>query len=274
MIHFFLHIPQSAGTSLREAIAANYSEEQLLRVYGGELNFWPPNVAFIQEISRRIGVLRAVFGHYSFGAHHLAGLNDVVYSTVLREPAARIRSFYLHQQREHGSRLHSLIHAGMSLKTLVEARMAPEFNNFAVRVLSTDASLVRAVLGPHGVTPGNAANCNYLRSGLGFADGLLHGDAGPYDQLFHRSHLVRALDNIQNHFCFVGIAERLAESSKGLYDGLGWTFRQSDIQHLNPAPEGSWKMDSATLDAIHEYNALDYELYERFSDLSFRNFSR
>jgi hypothetical protein len=271
MIHFFLHIPKSAGISLREMIGSRYSGEQLVRVYDGQLDFWPPHTAFVNQIVQRIHEIRAVVGHYAFGAHLLAGLREVSYNCVLRDPAARIVSFFQHQTREEGARLHRLIHSGMGLRTLIEQRAAPEFNNYATRILATDTELVARHLGPRPVTQAPDA-LKDLQISLGYLNATLHGEEGPYDQIFHRSHLDRAVRHIQQYFCFVGIAERFTDSTRLLCDGLGWGFREDQVLFLNQTTERSTGLDSGTLDVIREYNALDYELYERFADLSFRNF--
>jgi hypothetical protein len=270
MINFFLHIPKSAGISLREMVRCQFSAEQLMLIYDGELAFCHPDPNLLAEIRRRVCTIRAIFGHYSFGAHLVAGLSDVVYNCILRDPAARIASFFQHQLREEGSRLHSHIHRGMSLRVAIEKRMAPEFNNYATRILATDVDLINNYLG---INHRNVKGWHDLQISVGYLDGALHGEQGPYDQIFHRSHLDRAVRNIQQHFCFVGTAERFADSARLLFDGLGWPFRPQEVAFLNKATEERNLLDSATLDVIREYNALDYELYERFADLSFQNFS-
>jgi hypothetical protein len=269
MIHFFLHIPKSAGMSLREMVARQYSREQLVLIYDGELDLGRPDTAFVNEILSRICEIRAILGHYAYGAHLLADLRDVAYNCMLRDPAARIASFFQHQTREEGSRLHDLIHSGMSLRTAIERRMAPEFNNYSTRILATDVALVNSCMGN---SPLSFNRWNDLRVSLGYLNGALHGKEGPYDQIFHHSHLDRAVRNIQQSFCFVGITERFTDSARLLFDGLGWTFRKQDVAVVNQTTNAAISLDSITLDAIREYNALDYELYERFADLSFQNF--
>jgi hypothetical protein len=269
MIHFFLHIPKSAGMSLRDMVARQYSQEQLVLVYDGQLDLGRADAAFIDEVLARICKIRAVFGHYAYGAHLLADLEDVVYNCMLRDPAARIASFFHHQMREEGSHLHDLIHSGMSLRTAIEKRMAPEFNNYATRILATDVALINCCVGKSHLS---LKRWSDLWVSLGYLNGALHGKEGPYDQIFHHSHLDRAVRNIQQSFCFVGITERFTDSARLLFDGLGWTFRKQDVTVVNQTTDAAISLDSITLDAIREYNALDYELYERFADLSFQNF--
>jgi len=234
------------------------------------LAFWPLRREFIAAV-RQNARARAIYGHYGFGVHLLLGVRQARYVTMLRDPAKRIVSFYLHQSREPGARLYGIIRKGAQLRQLIEDHLAPEFNNYAIRILATDLDLLESHIGPdwpEGVAPGRWEE---VRNAIGTLTGLTHSPIGPYDQIVNETHLQRALRNIEQHFCFVGITERMHESVRRLALGLGWLEPEVPAK-LNASVE-QLALDDETIDTIHRYNRLEYALYDRICAGYFENFA-
>lgn len=268
---FFLHIPKTAGMSLHKIVASQYKPEEMMDVYAGELDFWPPNTQVIRDLRRPNSGVKMFYGHYGFGVHLLLGLPDARYITMMRHPVKRIVSFYQHQAREPNSRLYRFISEGRTLRELIEERRAPEFNNYVTRILATDAELIQRHVGSNGdLTQLTERLADLKRSFLYLAG--IDGSPEPCDQIYHRSHLEAALRHIRESFLFVGITERFDDSLKILAYGLEWKTDIPKSPYVNRSPLAPLPVDQATFDTIRAYNALDFELYDRFSDLSFRNF--
>lgn len=268
---FFLHIPKTGGMSLREIVAAQYRPGEMLEIYGGELDFWPPNSALIAALRSPENRVKAIYGHFGFGVHLLAADEHARYVTMLRHPASRIVSFYQHQAREPHSRLYRLIAGGQTLRDLVENHAAPEFNNYVTRILATDTELIQSHLGSDWGPEAAPERLRELSRSLLYLSGI-DGSEGPCDQIYHRSHLETALRHIQESFLFVGITERFEESLQRLASGLGWPLSGQQIPYVNRSPSPALALDQPTLDAIRAHNALDFEMYDRFADLPFENF--
>lgn len=267
----YLHIPKTAGSTLLSVVKRQYAPGELVVSYGGELAFWPLRKDFITAI-RQNSHVRAVCGHFGFGVHLLLGCRDARYVTLVRDPAKRIVSFYLHQAREPKARLYETIRKGAQLRQLIEDHLAPEFNNYVVRVLATDINLIESHLGPDWPERVAAERWEQMRNTVGTLNGLGHSPIGPYDQIMNETHLRRALRNIEDQFCFVGITEQMDESVRRLALGFGWpkvevTAKLNAAMHPHPA------LDDKTVETIHKYNRLEYALYKRISAGYFENFA-
>jgi Galactose-3-O-sulfotransferase len=109
----FLHLPKTAGSTLRGIIERQYGSRSILPLYeskfGEELAAIPPN-----QMDR----LRVVMGHFYFGAH--ASLSKPsTYITVLRDPIDRIISRYYFVRRSPLDPVYDAVRE-MSLKEFAE----------------------------------------------------------------------------------------------------------------------------------------------------------
>jgi hypothetical protein len=210
----FLHIPKTAGTSLREIVVARYPGSRCLQVYSHT-----PEA--ISKMHSRVREAEVVFGHFSFGFHELLGI-DARYITMLREPVARVTSFFRHLARDPASAYHADIAAGMTLRDLLESERCHELNNHMVRIVSG------------------------------------HNEIAMTDD---QALLVQAWANIDASFDVVGISERFRDSLGYIGRALGWKKTQA-VPVLNTDPERSaFVVDAATRDAVMRFNRLDIELY-------------
>jgi hypothetical protein len=126
----FLHVPKTAGTTIRGIAYAHYGEARIAPIYPGESMYLG-----IEEFASLPEALRdradLVIGHVMFGFHrHLSGKRPFRYATMLRDPIRRCASLYDHfaSIQFHG--------AAPALPGLLEGPEGIQFNNHQTRTLS------------------------------------------------------------------------------------------------------------------------------------------
>lgn len=129
----FVHIPKTAGSSLREVLLRQYPPRR-------GRTFWIVDpvkdsawLASLPEEER--ARLSLVEGHMYYGVHELLP-RPCVYLTMLRDPMERVLSYYSHiRSRED----HFLYEAAreLTLGACIERGLTVELDNFMVRALSS-----------------------------------------------------------------------------------------------------------------------------------------
>jgi Sulfotransferase family len=212
----FIHIPKTAGVSLQETIKRVYPGDRHAFVYS-HLS------TDLDALRERVQRAEAVYGHFSFGIHHVFGIQGR-YVTVLRNPVDRVVSFFRHQANYDDNEYHRLIAEGMTLKDLLRGEQCHQVNNHMVRIIS------------------------------GHVDAGVTHDRGLLDQ---------AQANLDTHFDAVGITERIDESVALIGRALGWPALPEVPRINVTPRRGSFVLDEETRAEIVRYNALDIELYDR-----------
>lgn len=89
-----LHIPKTAGTSLRKLIQKNYSAKELFFVYGEESEF--TTIEDLQNLSpeQKTGI-KVFMGHLPYNPNLFPGMQPR-YITLVRDPIERVISYYHH----------------------------------------------------------------------------------------------------------------------------------------------------------------------------------
>ncbi len=214
----FIHIPKTAGTSLRNLIEQEYPGKKCLRLYYPA----PYKPAVIKEIQSKLPAAKVLYGHTSFGIHKRLGIQGQ-YITFLRNPIDRVISFYNHNACLENATYYAAIQEGMSLLDMLQSEITHETNNHVTRIIA-----------PNG-QPGLLDDTRVLK---------------------------QALENIEKHFCMVGLMEQFAESIDLLGKKLGWQSSYK-IPHLNVvAKKHIQEVDAQTQAALEKYNRLDMLLYE------------
>jgi hypothetical protein len=126
----YLHVPKTAGTTIRGIAYAHYGEARVAPIYSGE-----PMYLGIEEFAALPETLRDraefVIGHVMFGFHrYLSGKRPFQYATMVRDPMRRCASLFNHlaMTRFQGR--------APALSALLEGREGVQFNNHQTRLLS------------------------------------------------------------------------------------------------------------------------------------------
>jgi hypothetical protein len=132
----FLHVPKTAGTSFRSALASAIAPGKRVWIYPPEDMVGALTPSMLGELSdsdkRR---LRLVMGHFHFGLHRSLPQRSH-YVTMVREPVARVASLYKHYCQTHPE---------------IVAEMGFEEWVFSGRVLQTDNEMTRLISGRENV---------------------------------------------------------------------------------------------------------------------------
>lgn len=217
----YIHIPKTAGTSLRKLLS---------RRYPGRFGKAPNTFTHAEVAEERLG---ALVGNdpppLAIGGHMVFGLRDVLpadarYLTVLRDPVERTLSHYgyLVAARDPVERPHGLLE-----------RTTP---------YRSDLTLEEALADPR-YLPDNLQTRMLVCSRSPFED--LPADA-----------LARAREHLRS-FAHVGVTERLDDFFASLGCDTSPPKRRRAGDH-RPARES---LTPAQLRAVEEHNALDLELY-------------
>ncbi len=139
----FLHIPKTAGSTLRRILERQYDSHRIFTLEGWRVH--EKDFSGLPEVAR--AQVRVLEGHQFFGLHaHLPG--PARYLTLLRDPVERLVSQYYHILRspEHYLRP-QVVDGGMSLAEFAHAKLAPELDNGQLRYVAGLGDLPRGAVG-------------------------------------------------------------------------------------------------------------------------------
>ena len=131
---FFLHLPKTAGTSLRNALSAAIGE-RLVPVYRFRPD-WTQDAAVARRDS--IPPDAIIFGHYPWGFHKRFD-QPPRYATILRHPFDRVVSWYRWQATHSHLPFHDQIRAGLPLGDMIEAGLDRTLTNDMTAYISGGA---------------------------------------------------------------------------------------------------------------------------------------
>ena len=213
----FLHLPKTGGVTLRRALKWKYAPEML----NLETLTKPAESLADVPLSERRNA-RVLTGHLHYGVHEYIP-QPCDYITLLREPIARVVSYYYYILGHPKHWRHAeMVRSGMSLDEF--ARTSPE------RGVENDQTRMLA----------------------GRGAGEL--DAGRLG----REALDEAKRNLER-FLVVGVTERFDESFILIRRALGWKF---PLYVTANVATGAKPASETALQSIRERNQLDLELYE------------
>ena len=129
----FLHIPKTAGTTLLRILDRQYPPE-VVHSFGADAHQSVVEYKALGEETRN--KIRLLRGHMAYGLHEYLP-NAAGYFTVLREPVARVISYYNFIRRTPDHYLYDeVIGKDLSLHALLESGLPLMMNDAQVRLLS------------------------------------------------------------------------------------------------------------------------------------------
>jgi len=237
---YYLHIPKSAGTSVRELFKRAYGE-RLIEIYKNM------DDAYAESLKPLCHEDSVFFGHFGFSLHVRLGDNDAQYMTLLRHPVERVISWYKMVVRNSWAQHHDrIVGDRLTIAEAVQLGLCTELNNHSVRVL--------------------VGNCLISQTKLRMMDycsARLFGKE--IYQYRGKRYLDAAIANLNDYFCFVGIVERLDQLTQFLAKRGVLTVESAGVPRENVAPPMEVTIDSQELEVIRKANELDLMLYEHIA---------
>lgn len=127
----FSHVPKTAGTTLETIIAKNYRLSDVLHLNAPEFNRYP------EILSLKKNPPRFICGHHPLHSplyRHLPA-EPLFHFTMLREPVARVVSYYNYLRGKSDHPLHQQA-SSQSIEDFVQSKASPELNNGQARRFS------------------------------------------------------------------------------------------------------------------------------------------
>lgn len=218
-----IHIPKTAGTSLRLILEHVYGSGRML-VWTGPMS--EGRAALRSAPPERLAGFDVISGHLPFGVQDCLGRPAAVI-TFLRDPVERLLSLYSFIRSDPAHPRHAEF-----------VRKGYTFGDFVRRLgfRQTDNGQVRALAG------GEA--CDLPRGAL------------------REEHLDRARRNLEKGCAEFGLAERFPESIERLGSVLGWPPVPVIVANVTRERIRREDVPRADLDAAEHHNRLDRQLYD------------
>ena len=222
-LKIFLHIPKTAGTSLRNTLLQGVPPGEQLLIYPGKL----PGISieeFHQVALRQRNRLSWIFGHCQFGVdRHLT--QPAEYITFIREPLARLRSNFAHHVAA-GTQF-EIDRIPVRLATVINEGLSEEFDNNMTRVI--------AGVGRKTVAIGRVGE----------------------------DEVELALNNVRNHFCFLGSYDSVDADTLKLQTHLGLSASPLPMDNVTPPHQyhDDGEVNAVDWRAVANRNRADLRLY-------------
>ncbi len=255
---YFLHIPKTAGTSLRSVVEEQFPKDQVAPF------------SYMHELADVVKRDKNELINYSLFAGHLGHTlisllpQSPRVITMIREPVSRTISRFKNLMR---NRVRKSVGHERFLDpeaTIDDFLSFPPtrrlITNFQVRNLALDFDLTKMYYDDDGqeILPKQAKLLSYTKTAM--SD----------DEL-----LTKAKQRLAS-FDFVGVTDRFADSMKLLLGTFGWKTTM-DVPHLNALPDPTLSeqtLSRDTMDKIKAYTELDAELYRFATELFEKRYAR
>lgn len=234
----YLHVPKCGGTTIHGILRGNFSKGSRYYVDPSDVAGSRRELAAKSEQERRR--IQLLHGHLSYGWHeHVA--NSAVYFTFIRHPVERVVSHYnyVRYRTDHDHYLRDAVEQeDMTIAEYVASGVCDETNNGQVRLLAGAEDIVQEPYG-NSVLP-------YGTNDPGLLD--------------------RALQNIDNHFVFVGLQERFDMSLLLMRDCLQLETVTYQRKNIGTAHYRKRRPTDEDIEVIRKYNQLDFQLYQKMTE--------
>ncbi|AJX31017.1 sulfotransferase family 2 domain-containing protein [Burkholderia oklahomensis] len=229
----FVHIPRTAGTTFGAYLDELYAGRDAAKFYADESH---PVVNEKVDAFRRLDAgEKASFallrGHFVYGFD--GGESGCRYVTLLREPVARLVSYYFYALKEPMNYLHAyLLQRRIGLEQFLTSDASIDLDNYQVRAVS----------------------------GATFAS--------PRERVTH-AHLEMAKHNLVERFAAFGLTERFDASMQRFSRQFGWPLAPQ-ARRNEGAYGRDLALGDACRACVEEKNRFDIELY-RFAQAHFES---
>ena len=226
----FVHIPKTAGTTLRHIIQSQFKPNNVFEFYylKAQPSRVPQGIEKYNNLSEaQKKAIEFVSGHAGFGLHEFIP-RPCTYITVLRNPVERVVSYYYSLLRNKNK--------------IVENKTLEDFIQTYGRV--------------H-----NEMTC--FLSGLTLKAQLQDPSIDVKAKQFDRETLEIAKNNLKKHYAVFGFVERFDETCILLKRILGWNISPLYVRK-NVSKQQNWtdNLPKHTLNLIEKFNELDFQLYD------------
>jgi len=235
-ITVFLHIPKTAGTTLRTILSLQFWPNHVQTMYsqGKHRERADRLVRLANDQPNRV---RVITGHIGYGIHSLLP-RRVDYITVVRDPVARVISMYEHIRRSAQHPYYKDVQT-MTLVDYVESEIDESASNSQTRFLSS-------------------VKLTHELAGI--------DDMGGSGMMSNEEMLAEAKRNVSDNILVTGLTERFDESLLLLREHLGWKrlyYAQMNRRRraTNVAPPTVLERE-----AVLRRNELDSRLYDHAQD--------
>ena len=220
----FLHLPKTAGMTLRPVVSKRYKLSTTYRIesdVNADIN------RFIAMPATDRYSIDLLMGHMSFGLHEYLE-PGTKYVTVLRDPIERVWSEYRFLRSNTFHPLHTAV-SNMSLQDYLTSNITNQASNGQTRLL-----------------------CGNHKPGF---PGIAARDA------LHEGHLQLAINNLKYHFLVAGSQEYFDETLLLLKTRLKWWGWPVYVRR-NVTLGKKQALTSEEAELIRSANTLDVELYQ------------
>lgn len=221
----FLHIPKTAGTTLRYIIQYQYKPSAIYELYGPSATHSERLEEFKRLSDARKAEIKIVNAHLGFGLHEFLP-QPCTYITFLRNPVDRVVSMYYYFQRTGNNYVQNL-----TLKEFIQTYGGARDN--MTKYLSGEKLKIQ-----------------------------LNDPNNEIDYQCSSESLETAKSNLKKHFKIIGIAERFDESLILLKNKLGWKVPLYDKNNVSKNRPSTKEVSKDTLNLIEKFNEFDIQLYE------------
>ena len=225
----FVHVPKAAGSTLRQIMDHQYSEQA---VYRCDMLQYPSAFNDFRNLTEdQTAKIRCLIGHLPYGIHeYLPG--PVKYATILRNPIDRFLSkyAYLCNNQWVADQLGVEDKQIESLEAFIEMQLQRNAMNFQTRLIS------------------------------GYVD--ISSPMPPFDEPVTVDTLETAKKNLKNDFAVVGLQDRFNESLVLMKRAFGWGNVCYLKQNVTSRPVPRKNVSSQTRSLIERHNELDMQLFE------------
>ena len=239
-----MHIPKTAGSTVRRYLEDVFEPEDVLFVYDQGTLPDGPHVLPLEKVASlppdQYFRYQVFYGHYPFRAEWMR-YQDCRAMTFVRDPVARVISWFHHMRSQSGAHATPRV-AGYLSRIQDRGTGLPELWDEVGGIHEIDNGIVR-----------------YIAGGFDWPVGSM-GD----------EQLQLAIDNVENHFDFVGHAGRFEESMTRVAELLGRPYESRPRENASPEGPAENHTDAYPQEFLERLTSVDRAFVDWVDERFFR----